>query len=50
MGSVDTGKTVLKNIAEEARFINLNFELGGKDADYVREDADLDFAVESIVI
>jgi len=28
----------------------MNFELGGKDAAYVCEDTDLDFAVESIVI
>jgi acyl-CoA reductase-like NAD-dependent aldehyde dehydrogenase len=48
-GSVDTGKLVQNEIAKTGRFINSNFELGGKDAAYVREDADLDFAVENIV-
>jgi len=49
VGSVDTGKMVLKNIAEESRFIPINYELGGKDAAYVREDADIDLAVDNIV-
>ena len=49
IGSVDTGVTVLKGLAEESRFINSSFELGGKDAAYVRKDADIDFAVENIV-
>jgi len=48
-GSVDGGKNVQKEIAKTGRFINTSFELGGNDAVYVREDADLDFAVESIV-
>lgn len=48
-GSVETGRTVQKEIAQANRFINANLELGGKDAAYVREDADLDFAVDSIV-
>jgi acyl-CoA reductase-like NAD-dependent aldehyde dehydrogenase len=48
-GSVETGRTVQKAVAKTDRFINLNLELGGKDAAYVREDADLNFAVENIV-
>jgi len=48
-GSVDTGKSVLKDIADEGRFISSAFELGGKDPAYVREDADLKSAVEGIV-
>ncbi len=48
-GSVETGRVVQKAVAETGRFINLNLELGGKDAAYVREDADVDFAVASIV-
>jgi acyl-CoA reductase-like NAD-dependent aldehyde dehydrogenase len=50
VGSTETGKTVLKNIANESRFLNSSFELGGKDAAYVRRDADIDFAVENLVI
>ena len=48
-GSVETGKNVLKEIAKTGRFIHTSFELGGSDAAYVREDADLDFAVDNIV-
>jgi acyl-CoA reductase-like NAD-dependent aldehyde dehydrogenase len=48
-GSVETGKNVQKEIAKTGRFINTSFELGGNDAAYVREDADIDFAVENIV-
>jgi acyl-CoA reductase-like NAD-dependent aldehyde dehydrogenase len=48
-GSVETGKVVMNEIAKSGRFINSNFELGGKDAAYVRSDADIDFAVENIV-
>jgi len=48
-GSVETGKTVLKNVAENGRFLHSVFELGGKDPAYVREDADIKFAVENIV-
>lgn len=47
-GSVETGKAVLKDIASNERFINFSFELGGKDPAYVREDADLKFAAESV--
>jgi acyl-CoA reductase-like NAD-dependent aldehyde dehydrogenase len=48
-GSVETGRKVLKDIAMANRFIHTNFELGGKDAAYVCEDADLDFAVDNVV-
>ena len=48
-GSVEAGRTVLLDIAKSQKFINTNFELGGKDAAYVREDADIDFSVENIV-
>jgi acyl-CoA reductase-like NAD-dependent aldehyde dehydrogenase len=48
-GSVETGKVVQSQIAKAGRFINTNFELGGKDAAYVREDADINFAVDNIV-
>lgn len=48
-GSVEGGKAVLMDIARNGRFIRTNFELGGKDAAYVREDADLDFAVENVI-
>lgn len=48
-GSVEGGKAVLLDIAKTGRFIHTNFELGGKDAAYVLEDADLDFAVENIL-
>ncbi len=48
-GSVETGKNVEKEIARTGRFINTSYELGGNDAAYVREDADLDFAVDNIV-
>jgi len=48
-GSVEGGKSVLMDIARNGRFIRTNFELGGKDAAYVREDADLDFAVENVI-
>lgn len=48
-GSVEGGKAVLMDIARNGRFIRTNFELGGKDAAYVREDADIDFAVENVI-
>lgn len=48
-GSVEGGKSVLLDIAKAERFIHTNFELGGKDAAYVCEDADIDFAVDNIV-
>eukprot|EP00340_Litonotus_pictus_P003133 CAMPEP_0170519420 /NCGR_PEP_ID=MMETSP0209-20121228/4843_1 /TAXON_ID=665100 ORGANISM="Litonotus pictus, Strain P1" /NCGR_SAMPLE_ID=MMETSP0209 /ASSEMBLY_ACC=CAM_ASM_000301 /LENGTH=398 /DNA_ID=CAMNT_0010805301 /DNA_START=273 /DNA_END=1469 /DNA_ORIENTATION=+ len=48
-GSVDTGKTVLKNLANSQRFIHSVFELGGKDPAYVRADADLEAAVAGVV-
>jgi len=48
-GSLEGGRSVLLDIAKSERFIHTNFELGGKDAAYVCEDADIDFAVENIV-
>jgi acyl-CoA reductase-like NAD-dependent aldehyde dehydrogenase len=49
VGSVETGKNVQREIAKTGRFINTSFELGGNDAAYVREDADIDFAVDNVV-
>lgn len=46
-GSVEAGRTI--ETACAGRFINLGLELGGKDPAYVRADADLAYAVESIV-
>lgn len=48
-GSVETGKLVLNEIAQSNRFLNTGFELGGKDAAYIRDDADLTYAAESVV-
>lgn len=48
-GSVETGKIVLKDVAAKGRFIHSAYELGGKDAAYIREDADLKFAVENVI-
>jgi acyl-CoA reductase-like NAD-dependent aldehyde dehydrogenase len=44
-GSVPGGAMVEKTAA--GRFISLGLELGGKDPAYIREDADLDHAVET---
>ena len=46
-GSVNGGIAVKE--AMGSRFIGSTFELGGKDAAYVRKDADLSFAVENLV-
>mmetsp|Transcript_23630 Transcript_23630/g.46081 ORF Transcript_23630/g.46081 Transcript_23630/m.46081 type:complete len:496 (+) Transcript_23630:2-1489(+) len=46
-GSVATGHKVYSSVAK--RFIDCTLELGGKDAAYVAEDADLDQAVETLV-
>ncbi|MDA0195479.1 MAG: aldehyde dehydrogenase family protein [Bacteroidetes bacterium] len=46
-GSVDGGKAVQQSGSH--RFINVGLELGGKDAAYVREDADLKFSVDNLV-
>ncbi len=46
-GSVAVGRKVEQ--AAAGHFIRLGLELGGKDAAYVRADADLAFAVENIV-
>ncbi len=46
-GSVPGGRAIQRAIAD--RFIGAGLELGGKDPAYVREDADLAFAVENLV-
>lgn len=46
-GSVAGGRAVER--AAAGTFASLGLELGGKDPAYVREDADLDFAVENLV-
>jgi acyl-CoA reductase-like NAD-dependent aldehyde dehydrogenase len=46
-GSVEVGRTVQKAAAN--RFIGVGLELGGKDAAYVRPDADLAYAVENVI-
>jgi len=46
-GSVAGGRAVAQAAAE--RFLGTNLELGGKDPAYVREDADLAHAIESLV-
>ncbi|CCN33998.1 putative SUCCINATE SEMIALDEHYDE DEHYDROGENASE [Vibrio nigripulchritudo SO65] len=46
-GSVAGGAMVERNAA--GRFIGVGLELGGKDPAYVRSDADLDHAVETLV-
>lgn len=47
-GSVAGGRAVYKTVAER-RFIDVGLELGGKDAMYVADDADLNSAVENAV-
>ncbi|MDH3327443.1 MAG: aldehyde dehydrogenase family protein [Gammaproteobacteria bacterium] len=46
-GSVSGGHKIVE--AANKRFIGLGLELGGKDPAYVREDADLDYSVETLV-
>lgn len=46
-GSVPGGAVVEK--AAAGRFIGLGLELGGKDPAYVRNDIDLDYAVETVI-
>ncbi|MXR36995.1 aldehyde dehydrogenase family protein [Craterilacuibacter sinensis] len=46
-GSVEGGRAIER--AAAGRFIGTGLELGGKDAAYVRADADLDAAVENLV-
>ena len=46
-GSVDGGRQIERDAA--GSFTTLTLELGGKDPAYVREDADLDGAVEALV-
>ena len=46
-GSVKGGKAI--QAATNQRFIATGLELGGKDPAYVRADADLEFAIESLV-
>ncbi len=46
-GSDTTGKRLQQILSK--RFVNLGLELGGKDAAYVREDANLPYAIENLV-
>jgi acyl-CoA reductase-like NAD-dependent aldehyde dehydrogenase len=46
-GSVRVGHKVVD--AAKNKFVGIGLELGGKDPAYVREDADLNFAVENLV-
>jgi acyl-CoA reductase-like NAD-dependent aldehyde dehydrogenase len=46
-GSVGGGHAMVR--AAKDRFVNQGLELGGKDPAYVREDADLDHAIENLV-
>lgn len=46
-GSVSAGHAIEQSAA--GRFIGVGLELGGKDPAYVREDADLHFAIENLV-
>ncbi len=46
-GSVETGKQVMRSAAD--RITEIHLELGGKGANIVFEDADLDAAVQSVV-
>ncbi|AMQ28534.1 TPA: aldehyde dehydrogenase family protein [Legionella pneumophila] len=46
-GSVAGGERVEQTLA--GRFIPVNLELGGKDPAYIRADADLDHAVETVI-
>jgi acyl-CoA reductase-like NAD-dependent aldehyde dehydrogenase len=46
-GSVEAGEMV--EHAAAGRFLNVGLELGGKDSAYVRQDADLALAVETII-
>lgn len=46
-GSVEGGKAVQNSLTN--KFIPCGLELGGKDPAYVREDADLDYAVNNLV-
>ncbi len=46
-GSVDAGRSIEQSLA--GHFKGLALELGGKDAAYVLEDADLDHSVENLV-
>ena len=46
-GSVATGRHVYQQAAK--RLMDVGLELGGKDAAYVAEDADIEFAVENLI-
>ncbi len=46
-GSVSGGKSILKHTSQ--KFMMPALELGGKDAAYVHKDADIQFAVETVV-
>ncbi len=46
-GSVAGGQLV--ELATAGRFVHVGLELGGKDPAYIRADADLDYAVETVI-
>ncbi|WP_062270446.1 aldehyde dehydrogenase family protein [Endozoicomonas arenosclerae] len=46
-GSVPAGKVIEQ--AAAGQFVSVGLELGGKDPAYIREDADLDMAVDSVL-
>ena len=46
-GSVNVGRSVQKACSD--RFIGVGLELGGKDAAYIRADADIQFSAENVV-
>ena len=46
-GSVSGGKSILKHTSQ--KFMMPALELGGKDAAYVHKDADIQYAVDTIV-
>lgn len=48
-GSLEKGRAVLLDIAKTGRFIHTHFDLGGKDAAYVCDDADMDFAIQNVI-
>ena len=48
-GSVLGGQAIEKAAKDSKRFMGVGLELGGKDPAYVRQDADLGFAIENIV-
>lgn len=48
-GSVKGGRTVYEKVAASPKFLDVGLELGGKDAAYVSQYADIDAAVDGVV-